>query len=89
MKAHRKLNGYKGCSNDPDKQEVYCSEHLAHLYIIDNKQELFHDDEYHIEKILRRVMKKGYFHYELKWENFEQHTMEPRGNIPRIQEKKR
>ena len=37
---------------------------------------ILHDDKYHIEKTVRRVLKKGRFHYEVKWVNYDDHTIE-------------
>ena len=42
------------------------------------------DGEYHIDKILKKVTRKKRHLYEVAWKGYEQHTLEPRENIPRI-----
>ena len=50
-----------------------------------DEQVLLSENEFHIEKIMRKVpRKKGNCLYEVSWIGFDEHTMEPRENIPRI-----
>ena len=52
--------------------------------IIDGQQELLQEDEYHIDRILKKHTKKGKCFYEVAWKNHEKRTLEPRENLPRI-----
>lgn len=89
MKAHRKLCKMKGCFKDPILKSVYCDEHSykeAHTVNTDNKQDLLHEDEYHVEKIIRKLWKKNKdeWMYEVKWKGYQDTTLEPKENLPRV-----
>ena len=86
MKAHRKICKATGCSADPKFKSMFCPEHLHpdHRLIQDNEQELLHENEFHVEKIISKRSKKGKSLYEVAWKNHEEHTWEPRENLPRI-----
>ena len=88
MKAHRKICKANGCEFDPKHQSLFCKEHSKikpRIVSEDNKQELIEEDEFHIEHIVKKqIRKKGKCLYEVAWKGFAEHTMEPRENIPRI-----
>ena len=85
MKSTRKVCKHKTCQNDPITKSVYCSEHAHKLNhaVIDGEQQL-NENEYHVERILRKMFLNKQWKYEVKWQNSDELTMEPKENIPRI-----
>ena len=87
MKAHRKICKKKGCTLDPMHRSLFCKNHSDSITrdVKEEKQVLLSENEFHIEKIVKKVRsKKGKWLYEVSWIGFDKHTMEPRENIPRI-----
>ena len=87
MKAHRKICLKNGCIEDPKYQSKYCDEHSKDVplrKVVGEQQVLTNKDEFHISEVLRRVTKKNKRLYEVKWKGYEDTTLEPRENIPRV-----
>ena len=85
MKATRKVCKFKTCQKDPILKCVYCSEHVNNLNheVIDGQQQL-NENEYHIERIVRKIFKNKQWKYEVKWQDYEELTLEHKENIPRV-----
>ena len=89
MKAHRKVCKSKGCTQNPQNKSLYCKEHdndkHQHTINHNNEQNLL-EGEFHIENILHKsfVKQKKQWLYEVKWQGYEDTTLEPKENIPRI-----
>ena len=76
-----------GCIEDPKYQSKYCDEHSKDVplrKVVGEQQVLTNKDEFHISEVLRRVTKKNKRLYEVKWKGYEDTTLEPRENIPRV-----
>ena len=86
MKAHRKICLKNGCIEDPKYQSKYCDEHSKDVplrKVVGEQQVLTNKDEFHRSEVLRRVTKKKKL-YEMKWKGYEETTLEPCENIPRV-----
>ncbi len=85
MKAHRKLCKSHGCQEDPGYKSQFCKDHIdVNSRDIVNGAQQLKDGEFHIEKIVKKVTRGKRHLYEISWKGYEEHTFEPRENIPRI-----
>lgn len=87
MKAHRKICFYKNCIEDPMTKSKYCEVHNQTgdiRGIINDAQVLNDGNEFHIEKIVKSVKIKKRRCYEVSWVGYNEITVEPRENIPRV-----
>ncbi len=89
MKAHRKICCKKGCVEDPKLKSKFCEDHCDKFNedvrdTVDNVQILKNEKEFHIEKILKTFTRYKRRHYEVKWLNYDETSIEPKENIPRV-----
>ena len=86
MKTHRKVCSGIGCHEDPIFKSKFCEKHAEgeNIRRVENGQQELKDGEYHIEKIERKVTIYKRHLYQVKWKEYEERTLEPRENIPRI-----
>ena len=89
MKAHRKLCKENGCEMHPIFKSLFCEEHSSKSYqprTIDeeNKQQIVTEEEFHVEKIVSKSLKKKKWLYEVCWKGYNETTYESKENIPRI-----
>ena len=86
MKTHRKVCSGIGCQEDPKVGSKFCEMHAKgeEMREIENGQQKLKEGEYHIERIKRKVKKNERHLYQVKWQEYEERTLEPRENIPHI-----
>ena len=87
MKAHRKICYHKNCIEDPITKSKYCdARHRAEdvREIIDDAQVINDVNEFQIERIVRSVKVNKRRCYEVSWVGFNENTIEPKKNIPRV-----
>ena len=85
MKAHRKVCSVKTCKNDPKLSSIYCTDHAEKpLREMNMGAQELKDEEYHVERILSKRFIKKQWLFEVKWKGFDETTLEPKENIPRV-----
>ena len=86
MKAHRKICKKNGCVQDPAFKSIFCKTHTSFepRPLKEGTQVIIEEEECHVEKILKKVLRKGRSFYEISWKNSSITTLEPKENVPRV-----